>query len=204
MPAPSFPILPVTPNDEPQVLTHNTHHIGNAFARLLTQFQDKQRLKKMIEILLRPFQEAEDMLWSLYTDRRLDTAVGAQLDLLGKIVGEKRDGLSDTDYRAIIRVKIKVLRSTGSAKDLMVIAQLFLVSNDFTYSEHYPAAVEFVVLQVTTITQRILLKNFLIKAKSGGVRLDVVDGSGGLGVRFHYGTEGTGIGYGVGTYGSVI
>lgn len=174
MPGPQFPILPVTPNDEPQVLTHNTKHIGQAFARLLEQFKDKQRLKKVIEILLRPLQEAEDMFWSLYTDRRLDSAVGAQLDVLGRIVLEKRDGRSDDDYRAIIRVKVKVLRSNGSAADLMAICDLMLQGTAYAYNEHYPAAILVEVL-ATPVFAVSLLARFLRLAKAGGVRLDVTN-----------------------------
>jgi hypothetical protein len=187
MPAPLFPIQPVTPNDEPEFLTHNTKHIGQAFARLLTQFQDKQRLKKVIEILLRPLQEAEDMFWSLYEDRRLDNAEGAQLDILGRIILERRDGLSDTDFRAIIRVKVRVLRSNGSAADLMAITDLMLQGlTPYDFRELFPGAIE-VELKDNTLFDSKLLLRFLRLAKAAGVRIDVIQPSSFPAGTFRYG-----------------
>lgn len=203
MPAPLFPILPEDPSAEPETLSPNKQHVAHAFSRLLDQFKDKARLKKLIEILLRPFQELDDVVWDFYINRRLDTAIGAQLDLIGKIVKEKRNGLADEDYRSFLRIKIRVLLSRGTGPDIMQICTLILGLAGYTYKEYFPAAQVVEVLSSPTFDLTIL-KRFLVRAKAGGTRLDLVDGSGGLGVRFHYGSEGTGVGYGVGTYGSII
>jgi Protein of unknown function (DUF2612) len=185
-------------------LEHATDHKERAIGVLLSQLRDKPRFTTLIAILVKPLQELEDVFWDLYTKRRIDTATGAQLDILGRIVDEDRGGLLDDDYRAIIRIKVRVLFSRGTGPDLIRIAKLFLESSDFAYQEFYPAAIEFTVFAATSALRLATLRRFLRKAKSGGVRLDLVDGTGGLGTRFHYGTEGTGVGYGVGTYGGVI
>jgi hypothetical protein len=197
-----FGLLPSGPVPDPG-LEHATNHRERAIGALISQFRDKARFTKLVEIFIRPFQELEDAIWDLYTKRRIDTAQGVQLDTIGAIVGERRSGLSDAEYRPILRVAVKVLFSNGTGPNLIRIAQLFLATNGFTYAEHYPAAIEMAISQAITDTGLRLLKRFLHRAKSGGVRLDVVDARG-AGTRFHYGTEGTGVGYGVGTYGGVV
>lgn len=192
---------PVEPS--PSGLEHATNHKERAIGALIGQFNTKARFTKLVEILTRPFQELEDTFWDLYTKRRLDTATGVQLDLIGKVLLEQRRGLGDDDYRAILRIKAKVLFSRGTGPNLIQICQLFLQNDDFTYEEFYPATVVITLLGASALAVS-TLRRFLKRAKSAGVRMDLVDGSGGLGVRFHYGSEGTGVGYGVGTYGSLI
>lgn len=198
-----FGLLPSGPVPDPK-LEHALDHKERAIGVLLSQLRDKPRFTKLIEILTRPFQELEDVFWDLYTKRRIDTATGLQLDLIGAIVAEDRGGLLDEDYRALIRTKVRVLFSRGTGPDLIKITQLFLESNDFTYAEFYPAAIEVTVTAAITAARLKLLKRFLRRAKSAGVRMDVIDATPGSGSRFHYGTEGTGIGYGIGTYGGIV
>lgn len=197
-----FGLLPSGPVEDPK-LEHALDHKERAIGVLLSQLRDKPRFAKLIEILTRPFQEIEDVLWDLYIKRRLSDAPGAKLDQWGRVLLEERGGLSDDAYRGVLRVKARVLMSKGTGPNLIQICQLFLQSNSFTYDEHHPAAVEITILSGSGIPISLLAK-LLRKAKSGGVRIDVIDGTGGLGTRFHYGTEGTGVGYGVGTYGGVI
>lgn len=203
MPTP-FGLLPSGPVPDPG-FEHATDHRERAIGVLLSQLRDKPRFTTLIGIFAKLFQELEDAIWSVYIDRRLANATGRQLDdLWGKIVLEKRGGLGDDDYRAVIRIKVRVLFSRGTGPNLIQIAQLFLQTNLFTYDEHYPAAIEMTITDPAAVGKVQLLKRFLKRAKSAGVRIDVIDGTGGLGTRFHYGTEGTGVGYGVGTYGGVL
>lgn len=197
-----FGLLPSGPIPDPG-LEHATNHRERAIGALISQFRDKARFTKLVEIFIRPFQEIEDAIWDLYTKRRLDMARGVQLDIIGKIVDEPRSGLSDADYLPILRIAVRVLFSNGTGPNLIRITQLFLATNGFTYGEHYPAAVEIAISQTISDAALRLLARFLHRAKSGGVRLDVIDARA-PGTRFHYGLEGTGIGYGVGTYGGVV
>jgi Protein of unknown function (DUF2612) len=184
-----FGLLPSGPVPDPK-LEHATDHKERAIGVLLSQLRDKPRFTKLIEILVRPLQEIEDVIWDLYTKRRLDSAAGVQLDVIGRIVDEQRAGLNDDDYRAILRIKIRVLFSRGTGPDLIKICQLFLQSNDFTYTEFYPAAIAIDVAGATTRPS--LLSRFLKRAKSGGVRLDVFNGTGPM--RFTSVTTGGGSG----------
>lgn len=184
MSVPIFGLLPAQPAPEPG-LTHAVDHVARAQGVLLSQLRDKTRFMKFVEIFVRPLQELEDVFWALIVNRRLATAVGVQLDVIGKIVDEPRGGLNDTDYRAVLRVKGRVLRSKGTADDLIEIAQLMLGVTPFMYDEFYPGTVVISLLDEPVFSAALLTK-FLRKAKMGGIRLNVVGGIEGSGT-FRYG-----------------
>jgi hypothetical protein len=73
-----------------------------------------------------PFQRFENASIEMLNERTVDVAVGAQLDLLGKIVGQPRLGFTDDLYRRYIRARIAVNRSTGKREEIIRIARLVL------------------------------------------------------------------------------
>jgi hypothetical protein len=117
----------------------------------------------------------EDAFFDILLMRKIDQAYGPHLDVIGRIVNEPRNELvEDEDYRLVIRAKIRVLLSKGTGDDLLRIALLILGDTAFAYSEHYPAQVQFDILEPT---ERPLAPNLLLRllrrAKAGGVRIDV-------------------------------
>lgn len=81
-------------------------------------------LATIITILCRPIQRLENAFQQMLTQRSVDAAVGAQLDLLGKIVGQGRAGLTDDVYRRYIRARIATNRSSGKREEVINIARL--------------------------------------------------------------------------------
>lgn len=75
-------------------------------------------------------QPTEDGLTQLLLDRRISTAAGVQLDVLGKIVGQARGGLSDDDYRRFIRARISANKSSGTVEDILRVAVGVLGDDD--------------------------------------------------------------------------
>jgi hypothetical protein len=73
-----------------------------------------------------PLQRFENACIQLLTQRGVDVAVGAQLDVLGRIVGQPRSGLMDDVYRRYIRARIATNRATGKREELINIANLIL------------------------------------------------------------------------------
>lgn len=86
------------------------------------------RLETLMTVLAAPFQRFENACIQMLTQRTVDTAVGVQLDLLGKIVGQGRQGLSDDVYRRYIRARVLTNRATGKREELISIAKLILGS----------------------------------------------------------------------------
>lgn len=79
-------------------------------------------------------QAIEDMLFDLYTQRALTTAVGAQLDGIGRLVQLGRDGRDDDTYRAALGVEILILNTSGTAPQLVPIIE-GTVFNTYAYAQ---------------------------------------------------------------------
>lgn len=98
-------------------------HVAIALGRLPQQFKDATKLQAFISAFMSESQALENAMQDLLTQRTLDNAVGAQLDVIGKIVGQARGGLSDTDYRRYCRARIAANRSNGVPEDLIKVAE---------------------------------------------------------------------------------
>lgn len=92
-----------------------TDHAGRALATLLSQWQDKPKVVALLGTFTSLVQTLDDTAFALLTARMLPVAEGAQLDQLGKIVGQLRLGLSDDDYRRLIGARILANRAGGKA-----------------------------------------------------------------------------------------
>lgn len=117
-----------------------TTHEAEAKALLISQFRGKPVIEALLSSWIRPLQDLENVLWDVIDKRVLETAVDAQLDSLGKLVGEERLGRANTAYRAAIKVRIKVNRSKGRSEDVLQVARLLDASA--TYLEYAKLAWE--------------------------------------------------------------
>lgn len=103
-----------------------TSHTAAALERLVQQFQDKQSVRDLTAALTGTAQGVESALWQLLTERTLDQAIGAQLDVLGQMVGQERAALGDADYRRFIRARIATNRSRGTVENVLTVMRLVL------------------------------------------------------------------------------
>jgi hypothetical protein len=155
-------------------LVQNTQHGAEAISHLIEFFRNGPRNQALLAAVGVQLQEVEDALWQLYTERNIETAIGAQLDILGRIVGELRGDRADEDYRAAIRVRILVNSSDGKAEQLIAIVLGMLPDADITLTESYPAAIR---VEVTALFGAVTVETvgaMLQQAKPAGVRLTTV------------------------------
>ncbi len=132
-------------------------------------------VEKLITVLVTPFQDLEDTLQQLLTERQIDTAVGVQLTAIGKLVGRDRNGVTDDEvFRRQVRAQIATNKSDGVTEDLITIATLIVDDDSAVYVVHNTGiasvsfSVEGVVPDADTIA---VLISFLKKAVSAGVRI---------------------------------
>lgn len=146
--------------------TQELDHIGKARALLTDQFKGTAVIQGVLDALVQEAQESENAVFDVITKRILDNATAAQLDSLGVLVGEARIGRSDDEYREGIRLRIRVNRSKGRAKDIMEVTKLALPEGTtFKYQEVYPAS--FIVTAFSIPSPRVL-RDALIDAKAAG------------------------------------
>ncbi len=139
----------------PTEITKNTQHNEEGLALFIDRYKNKPRMAALLTIFMNQIQDLEDALFELITDRTIDAAIGVQLDILGDIVGQPdRAGLSDDNYRTIIRARIKVNRSDGHGDQMIEILLLIALGLQFVetpvqilFTDHHPAGF---VLQILT------------------------------------------------------
>jgi len=130
--------------------------------------------EKLVATLATPFQSLENALQQLLLERSIDTAVGAQLDVIGRIVGQPRNDLGDDDYRRYCRARITVNKATGVIEELITVTDLIVYDDTATYKvENQGTATVKVTVNGIAITQAIadILLEFLRDTVSAGVRL---------------------------------
>lgn len=115
--------------------------IYNRIKKLLPeQYKDAPNLNAILEVLASPFDDLKVVYAALKNLLDLETAEGAQLDLIGAIIGEPRNGRLDPDY--LIGIKFKIFKNTSKATvDDIVKALKFISQADLVvYSDNPPAS----------------------------------------------------------------
>jgi hypothetical protein len=113
----------------------------DGLALMLEQFIGKTRCEEFLSSYLQEIQTIEAMLYSLWDERTLDAAVGAQLDVYGRIVGQARNTDEDDIYRRYIQGRIAANRASGKIPELLNIMDLITDdTSTHTLTEKYPAS----------------------------------------------------------------
>lgn len=157
-------------------LVQNTQHVEEGISHLIEFFRNGPRNRAVLTAVLSQAQEIEDAFWQLYTERSIDVAVGEQLNILGRIVGELRGDRADEDYRAAIRVRILVNSSDGKPEQLIAIVLGISPLAVVTFTENYPAAIRIRVSSLGSATLQTMY-TLVQQAKPAGVRLQLTAGS---------------------------
>ena len=132
---------------------------------LLTQFHDSPNLNAIQNALMEQITELEIVFEQLRN--LIDEAVGAQLDMLGKIVGQKRFGMNDADYKLWIDARILLNKSRGTEPDLRELLRV-LIEQDVQIYEH-PDVVFTVFIEQVCPQDAQRLFEIICHAKSLGV-----------------------------------
>ena len=110
-----------------------------AVPRLTGQFENSPKLRAIVAAIVSQLTTLENVADSLMSDRWIDTAIGAQLDGCGYIVGEQRSGRNDNEYRKAIKFRVFVNVSKGTPNNLVDGLKFLTDPTDSQYQEAYPA-----------------------------------------------------------------
>lgn len=172
-------------------------NVAEDLERLTSAYKDKPVIRGLLAIALARHQALEDVAWQVLITRLfgrtppvpvvddpgccecpVDTegaeeaevvldGANAQLDTIGKIVGEPRYGRDDAAYLVALRARILVNKSKGLAKNLVEIAARSVPAGIVpTYEEFYPAAFQVTAINVPGFRW---LGDALGDARHGGV-----------------------------------
>ncbi len=90
----------------------------------LDQFHDSYIMNQFTKAFLDESTELENLCQDLYDDRNLDSAVGVQLEQIGRLIGEVRNGRDDETYRQAIKLRIAINTSEGTVQDIINVLNL--------------------------------------------------------------------------------
>ncbi len=150
-----------------------TTHAADALKRLNQALKDKPKLAALLSAACAEPQALENALYSLYAERTIDVAVGAQLDVIGKIVGQARENSpSDAQYRMRLRARVRANKSSGTAENILSVFAALLNDATIARLEEYPPAS--ILLRVddypiTDAADVAMLADFLKDSRAAGV-----------------------------------
>lgn len=105
-------------------------HTTKALSRLIERWKAESHpnIAGLLASYLDQCQELENVIWDVIVARLPDYAEGAQLDALGRLVGQRRNGLGDAAYRAHIKARVRINQSFGQARDVIEMLRLVTAS----------------------------------------------------------------------------
>jgi len=119
-------------------------HTQDALARLLAQYVGMPRVQSLITTFSAQIQDLENAIYPLDEGRAFwngttTPAIGAQLDIIGSLVGINRNGLSDQQYILFIFGKIAQNYSDGTRPTMAVVVQNLFQAQISLIQDYYPA-----------------------------------------------------------------
>lgn len=114
--------------------------VSQSLSLYADQFKDSENLNNLTRALLMPMDGIKQALEDLKDDRWIDTAVGEQLDQLGGIVGIRRLGRTDDQYRQAIRFQIFINLSKTEPETLISATRVLTNGTFLRYWEHSDGA----------------------------------------------------------------
>lgn len=161
-------------------LDYRQDYADLAESRLLRQWQDKPRLVAFARALGAGTQRLEDILWAIHQGSTLDNSDSHRLDQWGDLVGERRGGLNDIDYRRFIKARIRANRSTGKWDEILEI--LILVTDPIAVRSRdiYPCGMEITILRHSFLSRPVWSKvrDLARTIKPAGTRMIVTEVAG--------------------------
>jgi hypothetical protein len=152
-------------------LARITDHARRAILNLPPPYWGKPVIATFVWALNREVQVLEDAIWSVLEARLVDTATGENLITLGTMIGEPYLGYAEEDYRALVKARIRINRSSGRANDLIEVLQE--VGSESVEVSDLPAPAHAQVVTDIGGLSLPIIRKMASETKAAGVTLDV-------------------------------
>lgn len=106
----------------------------------IQQFADSSNFNKLLEVFASTFDELQTVFDNIKLILSIDNSSGKQLDLIGHIIVQSRNGQSDVDYRKSLKIKIFKNSSKAFVEDVIKILKLITEATRVVYSDNPPAS----------------------------------------------------------------
>lgn len=157
-----------------QPLARIHDHAEQALSDLAGQFIDSTQLRGVLRAAAERIQTLEDIAQDMLLQRTIDNAVGAQLDVIGQLVGQLRlGGEGDALYRVKLRAAMLRNKSQGDADQVIAVALVVASSSSASLWTSYPAGIGLSVLVASALSadEQTALQEFVLATKAGAIEL---------------------------------
>lgn len=158
-------------------VTPITNHVQQALQRLLQQYKGRPLIAGFYTAFVQQIQDLENsgnliepglQIW----DGTTTPSVGAQLDLIGRIVGISRNGLDDAQYILVIFGKIAENFSDDTIQSVLAVVGYLFQAQEILVQEIFPAGLYIQVLEPAIPSNFFpLVVNLIQNAMGGGIKL---------------------------------
>lgn len=150
-------------------------HLERMKSRLPSHQQGAAQFDKLLQVSAGQYQEIETALHQLLLERSITTAVGEQLDGIGRLVNLARvPGQSDDDYRFALRTYTLVLAKSGDVESVIETFLVVMNAPGAVYTEVYPATFQIAAVPGVDLTNQ-AVADFIVAtmaaAKPAGVNM---------------------------------
>jgi hypothetical protein len=142
-------------------------HEARALSKMASQFPRDGTVAGLVRVAAGRWQAVEDAFFGLIDAFNLETATGAQLLVLGRLVGQEKGGLDDDTYRLYIKARIAANRSSGTPEELINIARLLSTGGAIHYTPYTIAS--FVLFLEGPVENGVLIAQLILRAEAAGV-----------------------------------
>ena len=142
-------------------------------SRLYTQWRHASSWQAWCDDVLGPqCQDLEDAAQTLLTILDINASEGVNLDNIGRIVGQPRNGVDDSTYRLYLSARVLANKSAGTVDDLFKIMRVLfgLSSTQPRYESGWSKQFVIKIGAVLTRAQALIAAEFLGDAKEAGAR----------------------------------
>ena len=143
-------------------------HAATAAEVLLWQYWPADRVNAVLEVFMDDLQSIEDLQFQVLSETGIFTAIGTQLDTIGDIVLQDRQGLLDPAYRVFLLGRIYVNRADGQLPQYSEILVITGHEETIHIDEHWPAALR---VSATSVVYPAVVENLIRDMKGGGIAL---------------------------------
>jgi len=120
-------------------ITLKENHVEEAQADLIRQFSRKEKIRAWLASYVKQIQELEVTFDDIRGISLVDHASDAQLDTIGALVGQARQGRDDTSYRTAILATIRLNLSEGTAEQVRALVRAVAGDVQVRFFESFPA-----------------------------------------------------------------
>lgn len=158
-----------------QEITKILNHEQLAFSRFLEQWKNKPNMEKVVRALVGSYPEFETIFFDIQ-DKTLNIyeAVGAQLDVIGEIVGQERLDFDDDFYRVLLLTRIGINISEGEPNSIISTAKILTNATFIHYMNLFGGEIAIGTDGIIDLVTKDFLLLNLQKVIIGSFRLDYV------------------------------